>query len=733
MKMLKKIVKIARIFIFVCLLFLSVAFVQFNTNIKTHKQTTKNEMMILQTKLENIIGTRIISLKGIQPYIEMDSNFNQDSFELFAKNIYESKDQSVKSLSFMTDSTITHVYPYEENKEIIGVDLVNVGDQSDVVLFSMNNDKNILTAPVDLIEGGIGLIIRIPVAVEAEYYGQVSIVFDYDKVFELAGFNSLSEDNFIKLTTHNSQKNETVAVWTNTDTEMSNGISKDINFHGIDLNLEVIPRTGWLGYSTVFLLVMVAGLLVAIATCWFFYKLISSKEILESKNLQLKASEDELNVKYREVLDQKKKNQHLAIYDQLTGFYNRGKCIEDLGEKIEEGINFTIFLLDLDDFKKINDTRGHTYGDRVLRDLTDVIKAVTSEAATNYRIGGDEFLVTIPNLQDSVEISGRMNFVYNELAKSSLEGKIDNRVTISTGIARFPLDGSDVEDLIMKADLAMYEAKRRGKNQFCFFETKILEDLMDKVEIENQIRHAISNDGFKLLYQPIIGRKTAQIESFEALIRMTNSTIPPGVFIPIAEETGLIQEIGKWVIDESIRQLAEWRKQGYLLKPVAVNISPSQIYNGGLEDYLSNSLRSRDVSASLIVIEITESLLLKNIEESLESLNKLRRIGCKISLDDFGTGYSSLSYLTYIPVDKIKLDKSIKDKFLYTDNIEVMKVLIELCHALDLEVVIEGVETSAELKKLMGTESDYFQGYFFAKPVPPEDAIKLVRLKYDGL
>lgn len=716
-----------------CLLFLFVASVQFNSNIRTHKQTTEDEMMILQTKLENIIGTRIISLKGLQPYIEKDDNFNQHSFELFAKNIYESKGQFVKSLSFMTGSTITHVYPYEENKKILGIDLVNIGDQSDVVLFGMHNEDNIITAPVDLIEGGVGLIIRVPVLIEEEYYGQVSIVFDYDKVFELAGFNSLSKNNFIKLTTHNTGKDEPLVVWGNTDNKISKGISKDINFYGIDFILEVAPKAGWVGYSTVFLLIIIAGLLVATASSWFFYKLITSKEILESKNLQLKASEDELVVKYREVLDQKQRNQHLAIYDQLTGFYNRSKCIEDLADKIEEGINFTIFLLDLDDFKKINDTKGHTYGDKVLRELSNVIKAVTSEVATNYRIGGDEFLVTIPNLQDSVEISQRMNFVYKELGKSTLEGKIDNKVTISIGIARFPLDGSVVEDLIMKADLAMYEAKRRGKNQFCFFEAKILEDLMDKVEIENQIRYAISNDGFRLLYQPIIAKDSAQIESFEALIRMKNSTIPPGVFIPIAEETGLIQEIGKWVIDESIRQLAEWRKQGYLLKPVAVNISPSQIYNGGLEDYLSNSLRSRDISASLIVLEITESLLLENIDESLGSLNKLRKIGCKISLDDFGTGYSSLSYLTYIPVDKVKLDKSIKDKFLYSGNIEVMKVLIELCHALDLEVVIEGVETSAELKKLLITGSDYFQGYYFAKPIPPEDAIKLLRLKYDEL
>lgn len=731
--MVNKLLKSSLIFIFVYVLFLFAALIEFDTNIDTHKQRTKDEMTIIQTKLENIIGTRIISLNGIQPYIQINSNFDQKSFELFAKNVYESKDGLVKDLSFMTGTTITHIYPYEEYKDLIGIDIGEVEAQNEWVLYGKDNYKNIMTAPVDLIEGGTGIIIRVPVKIEEDYYGQLSIIFDYDKTFELAGFNKFAEKHFVKLSTFNYLKDEVLTVWGNTDSEISDGITKGIGFHGIELRLEGVPKDGWRGYTTIFLLIIIVGFFVASGSSYFFYKMLRSKETLEYKNLLLKASEEELNIKYTEILDQKKRTQHIAIHDSLTGFYNRAKCIEDLGTKIEEGIEFTIFLFDIDDFKKINDTRGHTYGDIVLKDLADGIKTVTWGDATNYRIGGDEFLVVIPNLQDPVEITKRMNFAFNELSKGAAEGLIDSKVTISLGIARFPLDGNVVEDLIMKADLAMYEAKRKGKNQFCFFENTILESLMDKVEIENQIRQALIDDGFKLLYQPIISKRTGQIESFEALIRLKNSNIPPGVFIPIAEETGLIQEIGKWVIDEAIRQLAEWRKQGYLLKPVAVNISPVQVYTGGLEDYLLNCLRRRDISASLIVLEITESLLLRNIEESLESLNRLRKIGCKISLDDFGTGYSSLSYLTYIPVDKVKLDKSIKDKFLLTGNIDVMKVLIELCHTLDLEVVIEGVETLAELKKLLNTESDYFQGYYFAKPIPPEDAIKLVRMKYDGL
>ncbi|MDY0235036.1 MAG: EAL domain-containing protein [Gudongella sp.] len=733
MKKFKKLIKAGIIFILIYLAFLFAAYIEYNTNIEIQKQKIKDEMMITQTKLENIIGARIISGKGIKPYIEISTDFKQDTFELFAKNIYESKDGLVKSLTFITDSTITHIYPYEENKQAIGIDLANIEEQSEWILFGMKNDKNILAAPVDLVQGGTGLIIRIPIAIDGDYYGQLAIVFDFDKTMELTGLVELSEDYFVKLTTYNTLKNEYLTVWENTDSEIFEQIARGINFYDIDLKLEVAPKSGWQGYSTFFLLIILIGFFISIATSYFFYKLLASEESLVSKNLLLKTSEDELIIKYQEVLDQKQKNQHLAIHDPLTGFYNRRKCIEDLEKKIEEGMDFTIFLCDVDNFKRINDTRGHTYGDNILREIANLIKDVTSRFENNYRIGGDEFIVIIPNLKDSAEITGRMNYFYKELAKNSSEGQINNRVTISVGISRFPIDGDIVEDLIMKADLAMYEAKRKGKDQFCFFEHALLENLINKVEIENQIRYSLKHSGFMLLYQPIIDKNTAQIESFEALIRMKHSDISPAVFIPIAEETGLIIEIGKWVIDETLRQLNKWRKEGYLLKPVAINISPAQIYDGELENYLLASLRYNDIAASLIVIEITENLLLRNIEESIESLNKLRKIGCKISLDDFGTGYSSLSYLTYIPVDKVKLDKSIKDRFLLSGNIEVMKVLIELCHTLDLEVVIEGVETITELKKLLSTESDYFQGYYFAKPLPPEDAIKLIRIEYDGL
>ena len=256
MKNFKKVLKASMVFIFVYILFLFAAVIEFDTNIEMHKQKTKDEMTIMQAKLENIIGTRIISLKGIQPYIEINSNFDQKSFELFAKNIYESKDGLVKDLSFMTDSTITHIYPYEEYKQLIGVNLAEIEEQNDWVLYGMNNYKNILTGPVDLIEGGRGIIIRVPISLEGQYYGQLSIIFDYDKTFELAGFNKVSKDNFIKLSSFNYLKDEALIVWANTQEDLVDNITKGIGFHGLDLKLEVLPKTGWKGYSTNFLLIM---------------------------------------------------------------------------------------------------------------------------------------------------------------------------------------------------------------------------------------------------------------------------------------------------------------------------------------------------------------------------------------------------------------------------------------------------------------------------------------------
>lgn len=286
----------------------------------------------------------------------------------------------------------------------------------------------------------------------------------------------------------------------------------------------------------------------------------------------------------------------------------------------------------------------------------------------------------------------------------------------------------------MKVDLAMYSAKRAGKNQYKIFNDEIAMKFEEKVQMEKKLRTALENEDFFLVYQPIISAKTSKVEYFEALIRLkdkeNNQVILPNNFIPIAESSGIIIPLGKWVILEVINQLNNIIKLGIKPKPIAVNLSPHQVRDKGLYEFLENEIKKKNIDPALIEIEITENVLLENKTANIEILQKIKSLGIKIALDDFGTGFSSLNYLNYLPVDKIKFDKSLKDRIVYHENIKVMSGLIEFVHGFGLSIVAEGVEEKEEFIKLNAEGCDFFQGYLFDKPLEKEDMIKSYNQNY---
>lgn len=290
-------------------------------------------------------------------------------------------------------------------------------------------------------------------------------------------------------------------------------------------------------------------------------------------------------------------------------------------------------------------------------------------------------------------------------------------VTFSIGVTSFPKDGMAIDQLIMFADTAMYEAKHTGKNKHMFFCNKMMVQLQHKNQIEAALRMATKTDGFYLVYQPQVDVNTGNIVGFEALLRIKENLFSPAEFIPVAEETGLIMEMGRWVTKEVITQLARWSKKGYQLKPVAINYSSKQLRDKGYIEYLQQLLVASKIDSKFIEIEITESILLEDSRETYDFLIKLKDMGISIALDDFGTGYSSLNYLTYIPVDKIKLDKSLCEKFLELGNNNVMNSIIRLAHRLKLEITAEGIECIEQYHKLKEDKCNYIQGYLFCKPL----------------
>ncbi|WP_180272780.1 ABC transporter substrate binding protein [Konateibacter massiliensis] len=450
--------------------------------------------------------------------------------------------------------------------------------------------------------------------------------------------------------------------------------------------------------------------------CWF---LVRGKGI--------KDSDGQVSKIYGIILDTtviKEKEEYIeyaASHDYLTHLPNRRKFMEMLSEELEDKGSGAVMLFDIDDFKSINDTLGHTHGDDLLKQIAERLENIKEEHMSIARMGGDEFLVLLKGITDCKNADyyiTRINEAFTQVF--SLEG-MENTITFSMGITFYPKDSDNLNQLIMNADTAMYKAKKCGKNNHIYYHEDMKNEIKSKKNVEAILRQAIKEEGFCLYYQPQVEVETGNIVGFEALLRLKDFSIGPNVFIPVAEETGYIIEIGRWVAKEAIRQMAEWRDKGFGEKMVAINYSSKQMRDKGYTAYVRQCLEEYNIKPEHLEIEITEGILLENNTQTLEFIQELRRHGFKIALDDFGTGYSSLNYLTFMPVNKIKLDKSINDKFLEFENSKVMESLISLAHSLNLKITAEGIEDWDKFKKLEDSGCDYIQGYLFSKPLAKED------------
>lgn len=454
----------------------------------------------------------------------------------------------------------------------------------------------------------------------------------------------------------------------------------------------------------------------------------ASKETLLQTYDELAATEEELRAQFEvtqehlnkiEILNQT--NEFLAQHDYLTKLPNRMNFMNKLKQLVEEDKKGAILLLDLDNFKNVNDILGHAYGDRILQEIAQRLIDVGDKNTYVCRFGGDEFLILIIDVFQREEIIQYIRRIQAEFDTPFKLMNRENYIQFSIGISVFPEDCVEVNQLIMYADTAMYKAKNQGKNSFVFYHDDMLEELRSKNEIEVILRQALKEDGFILHYQPQVNAKTGEIASFEALLRLKEHKISPAKFISVAEDMGLIIEIGRWVTKEVIRQLRSWREKNFQLKTIAINFSSKQLRDYNYLSFLEEELFRNDIESKYIEIEITEGSLLHGTEYTLEFLNKLNKIGVKIALDDFGTGFSSINYLTYIPAGKVKLDKSLSDKFLELDNTEVMNSIISLAHGLNMDITAEGIEEFYQYEKLTEGGCDYIQGYLFSKPLPEEE------------
>lgn len=429
------------------------------------------------------------------------------------------------------------------------------------------------------------------------------------------------------------------------------------------------------------------------------------------------------------------KIRQLAYYDLLTGLPNRLTFIRELDTEIKicEKNNRTgaVLFVDLDDFKRVNDSLGHDAGDRLLKTIGDKFSDIIDDKNMVCRFGGDEFLILMRNIVTKNEIISFVTNMINIFNNGFELNKKQTFITCSIGICMFPKDGKDNNVILKNADTAMYKAKETGKNKYEFYDGEMSEGLNRYIKIEKALRDAIYNDEIYLCYQPQVELKTGRIIGTEALIRLKNNElgfVSPDKFIPVAEKSGLIIRIGEWVMKTAFKQNMKWIESGYGYKRISINVSSVQLKQSNFVENVKKYIKEAYIPPELVEIEITESVLMESLEENVEILRQLRNFGVRTSLDDFGTGYSSLNYLRTIPIDTLKIDKSFIDDICFNKKQEaIVDGIVNIAHNLEIEVVVEGVETPEQLDILSEKNCNIIQGYIFSKPMVAEDINDIVK------
>jgi diguanylate cyclase (GGDEF)-like protein/PAS domain S-box-containing protein len=466
---------------------------------------------------------------------------------------------------------------------------------------------------------------------------------------------------------------------------------------------------------------------------WIFLEAHGRLVVEEDEDEEIQA----IVVDARDITEQKKAKEtihHLAYHDPLTRLPNRRFFITHLHTALEQakhhGEMLTIMFIDIDGLKNVNDTLGHSVGDCLLRNVSERLTECIRNGDMVARIGGDEFTVLLPRvetIEEALNVAQNILDVFTQ--PFELEGH-ELHVSLSIGISAYPDHGENAEILIKRADAAMYYTKSRVKNNYKVYSEYIDSHSLERLVIENDLRKAIKQNQFQLFYQPKVNIYTGEIIGMEALVRWNHpqrGMISPVNFIAIAEETGIIVQLGEWILRTACKQNKEWQDNGYPPFRIAVNLSARQFKKENLVETIKSVLIETKMDAKWLELEITESAIMDSVEDTVLTLNHLKNMGVQVSIDDFGTGYSSLSYLKKLPIDTLKIDQSfVRDLPVHLDDIAIVTAIISMARSLNLQVTAEGVETEEQLAFLQENGCNEIQGFFISKPVPSEEMKKML-------
>jgi len=671
-------------------------------------QVTNSQASAIERRLSHSLSATYILAQEVKR-----SGGQFQGFDKFAHEVIRTIG-GVSNLQLAPEGIIKRIYPLKGNEKAIGHNLLIDDKRSKEANAAIKERHLTLAGPFELVQGGVAIIGRNPVFItEAErqkFWGFTSAVIFLEDLLSIAELDQLetkgyrysisrvhpdngNEEVFAGTSTHLGSSTSRVRVnipngyWTLT-------MSRDLNGHQIN----IIP--GILG-----------SFIIALIISAFAYRIFR-----EPKRLKVLVEE------------KTKELEHLAFHDALTGLVNRQLLKEELEQEIRNihrhGGHLAVMYLDLDDFKRINDSMGHEAGDRVLKSIAQRIKRVVSENDIVARLGGDEFAVLLLDLESHNDAMNIAEKITEEVAQPITLDQREALVSASVGITVFPEDSQNAEALMRNADLALYSSKKAGKNRYEFFNSKMQEDASRRLSIENELRQAIKNNEFFLVYQPVVSLESQQVLKLEALIRWNHpekGLLAPDSFIDVAEQVGLIVPIGEWVLKEACQYIRNSNRGGSAKPIVAINISARQFSEKGFAKQVQKVLKDENIDPTQVEFEITETLVMDDIDHTVKVLNLLKEIGLRFSMDDFGTGYSSLAQLKQLPVSTLKIDRSfVCDLESGANDYQIVEAIVAMAHKLELDVVAEGIETEGQLNLIKQAGCDFGQGYFFGKPVTPD-------------
>ena len=452
-----------------------------------------------------------------------------------------------------------------------------------------------------------------------------------------------------------------------------------------------------------------------------------------SKNINMLAT----SLKHREISlkESQKQLEHLSTHDELTGLLNRRSFSIKLEYALQKAqrnkTKIAVLFLDLDDFKQVNDTLGHSTGDNLLKAVANRLEMSLRESDALARVGGDEFNIFVEGFKNITELQFFAQKILDEFIEPYVDMDYEIVSSTSIGISIFPDDGKDVETLIKNADLAMYKSKDSGRNNYSFYSTKFSENLQYRMDIVQSLKAAIKNqDEFVLNYQPKISVKTQKIVGVEALIRWNSPElgfVRPDEFIKIAEETHMIIDIGTWVMRQACTDFMKLKNSGYALNQISVNVSGVQLEYSNMLETVKDVILQTNIQASELELEVTESYIATNEDSAIDTLSSFRDMGIELAIDDFGTGYSSMSYLQALPITRLKIDKAFVDELPHSkESVAVVQTIIALAQAFNLKITVEGVELKEQFDFFQDKYCDEIQGYYYSKPLSFSDLKKFI-------